>query len=610
MPVPIRLRLFGFLLILIAILLLVVIMFLLLTGTLTAGRYEISKYFENETQRLSEEIEIDYGKISISALSMAQNISVSTEQYLKMQGMGTNDLLGNPAVLQGFLDEQFDRLAFSLEKTRSSGAFAIIDATINPDLQNAKYSRAGLYIRNMEPNIVSASAPSMTVLRGSADIARRHGLALNSLWSLEFDLRNIPEYELLRTTVEEAAAGGYAADLARLYLWTPARYLPGSNEQLMLCLVPLIDSDNKFIGACGFEVSSMLFKLNYSPDTSEYQRVSCLICPLDNGRRPLLGGFLSGGDYNAFAGISEQGDLDEPADSGQSVAPGEPGEPEEPGQSGQSAAPGESADSGQSAEPGEPGESAYLSLQKDQKKPHVYKLKINEDINSDNGQSDGEQSDTGQTNTGLLAYKDTYYVGSHQQVRTLPPDTVHQESNFAVVVLMPYGEHSTLLGKNNIRIVFLCLLFVVAGVLAALVISRRFVRPIISGLNQLASNEIDDCTRSNITEINNLISQLREKHANSTGQNLPDNLFEDFLGRVKQLTPTEKQIVSCYQTGKSTSEVLAAMYISPSTLKTHNSHIYAKLNVASRDELNLYFRLLEKCDRLNELTDEIETAER
>jgi hypothetical protein len=56
--------------------------------------------------------------------------------------------------------------------------------------------------------------------------------------------------------------------------------------------------------------------------------------------------------------------------------------------------------------------------------------------------------------------------------------------------------------------------------------------------------------------------------------------------------------------------VLAAMYISPSTLKTHNSHIYAKLNVASRDELNLYFRLLEQCDRLNELTDEIETAER
>jgi DNA-binding CsgD family transcriptional regulator len=539
---------------------------------------------------------------------MAQNISVSTEQYLKMQGMGTDDLLGNPDVLQGFLDEQFDRLAFSLEKTRSSGAFAIIDATINPDLQNAKYSRAGLYIRNMEPNIVSASAPSMTVLRGSADIARRHGLALNSLWSLEFDLRNIPEYELLRTAVEEAAAGGYAADLARLYLWTPARYLPGSNEQLMLCLVPLIDSDNKFIGACGFEVSSMLFKLNYSPDTSEYQRVSCLICPLDNGRRPLLGGFLSGGDYNAFAGISEQGDLDEPAEPGEPAELEESGQSAEPADSGQSAAPAAPDDSADSAKPKEI--SAYLSLQKDQKKPHVYKLKINEDINSDSGQSDGEQSDTGQTNTGLLAYKDTYYVGSHQQVRTLPPDTVHQESNFAVVVLMPYGEYSTLLGKNNIRIVFLCLLFVVAGVLAALVISRRFVRPIISGLNQLASNEIDDCTSSNITEINNLISQLREKHVNSTGQNLPDNLFEDFLSRVKQLTPTEKQIVSCYQTGKSTSEVLAVMFISPSTLKTHNSHIYAKLNVASRDELNLYFRLLEKCNRLNELTAEIEIAER
>ncbi|MDR2687179.1 MAG: helix-turn-helix domain-containing protein [Oscillospiraceae bacterium] len=81
----------------------------------------------------------------------------------------------------------------------------------------------------------------------------------------------------------------------------------------------------------------------------------------------------------------------------------------------------------------------------------------------------------------------------------------------------------------------------------------------------------------------------------------PAFLFEDFLAQVKTLTPTELVLLEYYAQGKNTEEILALMYIAPSTLKNHNSHIFRKLHVASRDELLLYLDLLRKCELLGTL---------
>jgi DNA-binding NarL/FixJ family response regulator len=54
------------------------------------------------------------------------------------------------------------------------------------------------------------------------------------------------------------------------------------------------------------------------------------------------------------------------------------------------------------------------------------------------------------------------------------------------------------------------------------------------------------------------------------------------------LTPTEIRVVDLVVKGMSNKEVAAALVISSKTVELHLSHVYAKLDVASRTELVRY----------------------
>jgi len=53
----------------------------------------------------------------------------------------------------------------------------------------------------------------------------------------------------------------------------------------------------------------------------------------------------------------------------------------------------------------------------------------------------------------------------------------------------------------------------------------------------------------------------------------------------ESLTPTEQDVVRLVQDGLSNAEVAARLFISPRTVQTHLTHVYAKLGLASRIQL-------------------------
>jgi len=74
--------------------------------------------------------------------------------------------------------------------------------------------------------------------------------------------------------------------------------LPGTSENVLLCSIPLIDSQGNVFGVCGFEVSAMLFKLAYMPDNSNYTRIFCMLSPmngtiLNTSEAMFAGGYLA-----------------------------------------------------------------------------------------------------------------------------------------------------------------------------------------------------------------------------------------------------------------------------------------------------------------------------
>ena len=117
---------------------------------------------------------------------------------------------------------------------------------------------------------------------------------------------------------------------------------------------------------------------------------------------------------------------------------------------------------------------------------------------------------------------------------------------------------------------------------------------------------LTDILELSVSEIDELMNFLQTQQQNTISENtgIPEGIqeiFNNFIERVKTLTNAEYNILEYYIEGYQIMEIPDLAYISMSTVRRHNRSIYEKLEVSSRDELMLYIDLLKRCGRLDEL---------
>ena len=245
---------------------------LFITGLFSAGRAEINIWLENELSHISGGIENDFGKLAVESVLLSEKLSVIIDRKFEEKGIEPSKLQDHPKELESILTEASETLIMSLGRNKSSGVFFVLDATVNPMLAKAKNSRAGVFFKNMEPNIVSVSSQNIRYLRGPGSIAQSNKLNYLPQWELEFAIE--PD-DFFHEVMHNATA--YDLPLSRLFYWRPAENLAGDYDQAMLLCIPVFASDGTPVGVCGFEVSTMLFKLSYIPDNSIFRRAfACL----------------------------------------------------------------------------------------------------------------------------------------------------------------------------------------------------------------------------------------------------------------------------------------------------------------------------------------------
>jgi len=108
---------------------------------------------------------------------------------------------------------------------------------------------------------------------------------------MEFDVSDAPYYHL----PTNAARTNRDLPLSRLYYWSPKLTFPDTSEEVMLCSVPLIDSQGNVFGVCGIEVSAMLFKLTHMPNNNIYPRLFCVLSPITEGTIQFQQSVFAGG---------------------------------------------------------------------------------------------------------------------------------------------------------------------------------------------------------------------------------------------------------------------------------------------------------------------------
>lgn len=512
-----RFRLVIFLILQVFIMLTSIIVILFITGTFSAGRNESKKIIHSELKHSSEEISERYGILSVQAVEFSEKLSRRLEEYLDENNLTFDNLRTNPEEIERLLAQVYELTFHSLQLSSCSGAFLILDTTVNPELESSNYSRAGLYIKNMEPNIINSSSPTITLLRGNAKIGRKNSIDLHTQWCLEFDIKDADYY-----TLPMEAAQKHKADLplSKLYYWTSPLLLPGTSEEVMLCSIPIIDSNNKILGVCGFEISAMLFKLSHIPNsTNIYSRIFCLMTPMAIDSNYIeVNHSLVAGDYTLKKTSSVN---------------------------------------------------ARLQITENQDSFTIYSNQNNDE-----------------------------YLGYHVPIKLYPSESPFQDTRWTIAVMVPKKDISASITRLNIIYITLFAFLISLGIVVSITFSNKYIKPISEGIEIIKSGEPEEAPKTNIQEIDELIDYLadykKELNKKMEQDTYQISLLEEFADRTKTLSPAERNVFNLYIQGYSAKEIADQLFLSINTIKTHNKHIFSKLNVASREELILYINMLKE----------------
>lgn len=537
-------KLFGYMLILGGILLTAFTTGLLLFGKFDSAEKRIYESLDIQMDIFEKELSSHFDHLAAASIQLSESLTLLLEDQLYQWNTDFKSLNNDQNKISQLQEAMINTLQHKLMLEDCSGVFVMLDATVNTSLEQAHQSRTGLYL---QVNGYETFDQGLLLYRGLSEIGKAHGVMPHRKWHLEFRTDQFPNYEEIVSTA--------SLPLTNSYWLTDLTFLPGTSDQVMLLVVPMIGSDGTFYGLCGCEISTSFFLTHYA-QPSKLSHLTCLLTTGDDRSLDADAG-LSCGVNNGYHRIP----------------------------------------------------SGKLTL-----KP---------------------------LGDGLLRFcgNQLDYVGITRKISLTPNNDA-----FTLAVMILGSDYDREITRSTLQTLILWLLLLFFAINCCLFFSRRFLTPVLKGLEQIKSEQWTH-TPSTIPEINDLFAFLAEKdreheaHVNTlkqekqTVQDEKERLqneyaqaqsrfesaqtqvtrlaysrkqeidpadYEQFLAGIHTLTPAEQKIFGYYLAGKTVKEIIEILSIKESTLRYHNQNIYSKLGVNSLKQLLRYAALMqqESCPRI------------
>ncbi|MBE6560062.1 MAG: hypothetical protein E7662_02950 [Ruminococcaceae bacterium] len=260
-----RSKLFVYMLFLALLLLLILTAGLVVFGRTTSTEDTFYEALDIQMEVFEKDVSAHFDHLAASAITLSEKMTDILEAYLHRKGVSLpslNDSVEDAAAVQAAMIEPLQSKLF---ETDCSGAFVMLNATVNTALPDAAFSRTGLYL---QINGYTPSDPDVLMYRGFTDIAKAHGIMPHRKWRLEFRTDLFPDYAEIRADA--------ALPLERAYRITELFVLPGTSENVLLLTVPMLGADGSFYGICGYEISASYF-MTYHAQPSKLAHLSCLL---------------------------------------------------------------------------------------------------------------------------------------------------------------------------------------------------------------------------------------------------------------------------------------------------------------------------------------------
>ena len=217
-------------------------------------------------------------------LALSEQITQEVADILETEERTFKDLDNNPELITRIEERMCFYLQTIVRSRSCSGAYFILDATTNTEAPGADRSRMGLYLRSGNVGTDGMANQYITFFRGVADVARKENIQMHNRWNLEFDIDNVPGYEILM-----GFDGRRILDCCYL---SNRVTLSGTWEQVVLLSVPVV-LEGKVRGVCGVELSELFFNLVFPAVESSYGNMVTVVAPIAD-KRLLLDGAISG----------------------------------------------------------------------------------------------------------------------------------------------------------------------------------------------------------------------------------------------------------------------------------------------------------------------------
>jgi DNA-binding CsgD family transcriptional regulator len=191
------------------------------------------------------------------------------------------------------------------------------------------------------------------------------------------------------------------------------------------------------------------------------------------------------------------------------------------------------------------------------------------------------------------------FIGLDRDIALSPLDG---SNRWVTAILIPESIYSFNSRMIYLKVFIFFVCFFLAAYLLCYRISRKFIDPILDGIDSFTRG---DAERTEIPEIDDLIVFLSKEEQKRVPIDDASRIdFKTFAENVGLLSRAERAVFDLYMKGLSAPEIADQLHLSMNTIKSHNKRIYRKLNVSSRKELLLFARMMNYAEIDEEPTDQ------
>ncbi len=255
-----KLLLYMFTLVLVVVMFIAVGLFFVGQFSTTTKKYSSNLTFQNEFY--TRQIEKYFDDLSMMTEMLANDSSAIIDNYLNENGIHISALNDSQYYTEGVQEALFPKLEEELLKADASGAFIILNATVNTGEANSDKSKTGLYFQR---STLDRTDETLLLFRGNAELGRKKDIMPHRKWRLEFRTDFVPQTENFfnETIVKEKKS-----------VLTDIFTLNGTSEKAMAFITSLFGADGSYYGICGFEISNNYFK-DFFVQPTRLEQLTC-----------------------------------------------------------------------------------------------------------------------------------------------------------------------------------------------------------------------------------------------------------------------------------------------------------------------------------------------